>query len=103
MIILLSSVQSDDTIDAQIEQIMSAKSSERYELMNQLKTKIATMKVNERNEALQKLSDSKNINGNHQGSGFMQQMHQPPMSKQPMNSSSPMQHQMNHNNSQNKR
>jgi hypothetical protein len=62
MILLLAgSVQADSSIDTQIEQIMNAPANERVALMNQLKTKLAHMNNNERNEALQKLQG--NING----------------------------------------
>ncbi len=92
----ISLVWCDDSIDTQIEQVMNAKSSERYELMNQLKSKLATMNENERNEALQKLSRGKNLNrnGENHGSGLMLQTHQPSMSKQ---------HQPNSNNAHNRR
>ena len=43
MIILVSVAQGESTIDTQIDQIMKAPANERYELMNQLKTNIATM------------------------------------------------------------
>jgi len=55
MFIVLSVAQGDNTIDTQIDQIMKAPANERYELMNQLKTKIAMMNETQRNEVLQKL------------------------------------------------
>lgn len=105
IIILASAAQSDDSIDAQIEQVMNAKSSERYELMNQLKTKLATMNENERNEALQKLSGGKNLNKNEEnhGSSLMLQRHQLNMQKQQMNTNRLLQNQMNAHTSKNKR
>jgi hypothetical protein len=55
--VALSSIaQCDSSIDMQIDKIMQAPTGERYELMNQLKAKIAAMNENERNDALQKLS-----------------------------------------------
>jgi len=97
--ITLSSVtQIDNTIDIQINQIMQAPVSERLTLMNELKTKIAVMNSNERNEALQKLSGNMDIN-----------MHSGTMDKGSIikNRSSfmPVRHQMNtiHQHSQSKR
>ena len=55
MIIVVSAGLGDSSIDTQIDQIMKAPANERYELMNQLKTKIATMNEAQRNEVLQKL------------------------------------------------
>jgi len=70
-IIALSSIaQSDSTIDTQIDQIMKAPASKRVELMNELKTKLAAMNTNERNDALQKLSARRG--GNLQGGAMNQ-------------------------------
>lgn len=99
--ILLSSAQSDSTIDTEIEQVMNAKGSERYELMNQLKIKLATMNENERSEALQKLLSTMKVEpGGNIGSGFMPQT--PPSFNQQMNSNSPLQNHTTSNNPQNR-
>jgi len=86
-VIALSSIaHSDRTLDAQISQIMKAPASKRVELMNQLKTKIAAMNSNERNEALQKLSQNMH-NGNMHKSSMMQNR-PASMPMQPMNTMS---------------
>ena len=96
-IIFLSGVQGDSSIDAEIEQIMNAKSSERYKLMNEFKSKLATMKRNERNEALRKLSKNKSLNK--QGGNIIQPMQQPSVFQQ----HKPMQQQIGPSHSQQKR
>lgn len=87
IVIALSSVaQSDSSIDAQINQIMKAPASKRVDLMNQLKTKIAAMNSNERNEALQKLS--KDMHSGNMNNGTMMQNRPASMPIQPMTSMS---------------
>lgn len=79
MIALSSIAQSDSTIDAQIDKIMKAPASKRVELMNELKTKLAAMNANERNEALQKLSAKRggNIQSGTMNQGTMMQQNRP--------------------------
>jgi len=86
-VIALSSVaHSDSTLDAQINKIMKAPASKRVELMNQLKTKIAAMNSNERNEALQKLSE--NMHNGNMNKASMMQNRPASMPMQPMNTMS---------------
>ncbi len=86
MIILVSIAQGESIIDTQIDQIMKAPANERYELMNQLKTKIATMNETERNEALQKLQGGMNKGSQNNFSGIpMQQMNQNGSTQRQMN------------------
>lgn len=60
---LLSNVYGDESVDAQIERIMNAPQQERVELMNQLKTQLATMNEHERSEAIRKLQSKLNPDG----------------------------------------
>ena len=76
MIALSSIAQSDSSIDAQIDQIMKAPAGKRVELMNELKTKLAAMNTNERNEALQKLSGTRGGNMNNGAMSQGSMMHQ---------------------------
>lgn len=79
MIALSFIAQSDSTIDAQIDQIMKAPANKRVELMNELKTKLAAMNANERNEALQKLSAKRggNVQSGAMSQGSMMQQNRP--------------------------
>ncbi|MCK9373964.1 MAG: hypothetical protein M0P91_12285 [Sulfuricurvum sp.] len=70
-ILFVSNGQADISIDTQIEQIMNGPANERVERMNQLKTKLAAMKEEERNEALQKLSAQRGKGGGHNGSNHL--------------------------------
>ncbi|MCX6061673.1 MAG: hypothetical protein NT103_05425 [Campylobacterales bacterium] len=92
IMILVSIAQCDSMIDTQIDQIMKAPANERYELMNQLKTKIALMNENERNEALQKLQGGM---GAGMGKGSQNNFSGMPM--QYMNRNGSAQRQMNTN------
>ncbi len=58
--LLIGSAYGDVSLDAQIEQIMNAPVNARVGLMNQLKTKLATMNEDERRETLQKLQGNMN-------------------------------------------
>ena len=90
MVILVSIALGDGSIDTQIDQIMKAPANERYELMNQLKTKIAIMNETERNEALQKLQGSIGA-----GIGKGSQNRPSDMPMQQMNRNGSLQRQMN--------
>lgn len=92
MIILVSVAQGESIIDTQIDQIMKAPANERYELMNQLKTNIATMNETQRNEALQKLQSGM---GKGMGKGSQNNFSGMPM--QQMNRNGSVQRQMNTN------
>ena len=83
---LIGSVYGDVSLDAQIEQIMSAPANERVGLMNQLKTKLAGMNESERKEALQKLQG---------GMGKGSQNHLSTMPMQQMKAGGSAQRQMN--------
>lgn len=98
MILYVSIAQGDSAIDTQIDQIMKASSSERVELMNQLKTRLATMNSHERNEALQKLSGNmgENMHSGGMNKGSMMQNRPSFMPTQQRNTA-PAQHQMNSN------
>jgi len=87
---LVGSVYGDVSMDAQIEQIMNAPVNERVGLMNQLKTKIASMNESERNEALQKLQG-----GMGRGMSKGSQNHLSSMPMQHMKASGSAQRQMN--------
>ncbi|MFH0710547.1 MAG: hypothetical protein V2A75_10075 [Pseudomonadota bacterium] len=96
LMLLVSVAQCESIIDTQIDQIMKAPANERYELMNQLKTKIATMNETERNEALQKLQGGM---GKGMSKGSQNNFSGIPM--QQMNRNGSAQRQMNTNTQQN--
>lgn len=86
LMLLVSVAQCESIIDTQIDQIMKAPANERYELMNQLKTKIATMNETERNEALQKLQGGMSKGSQNNFSGIpMQQMNRNGSTQRQMN------------------
>lgn len=91
-ILFATHAEADISIDAQIEQIMNGPPNERVERMNQLKTKLAAMKEEERKEALQQLSASRGKGVGQNGSNHLLNS---PM--QYMNPNSSAQRQMNGN------
>ncbi len=81
-------VYAGSSIDEQIANIMKAPESQRVELMNQFKTKIANMNQQERSEAISRLQKGMNIQN---------------MPMQPMQSNVQNHGSMNHHTTNNRR
>lgn len=62
---LISHVYADSSIDQEIARILKAPQAERVQMMNKLKTKLATMNAQERSEAIRNLQMG--MNGSSQG------------------------------------